>query len=130
MAETAAKKAAAPSPITVNIPGAPIPLNTDCALSGSIEFTCLPNPTTYVWTWNNSGVPAPIFAGQTNNYVTCAHGPNGPFTFNSSVSLNDTLTFQANSLTPSEHVPPHVPPALSGGKGTIKITSMVGADEK
>ena len=131
MAEAApAKHAAAISTINLAITGAPVPLNTNSALSGEILFINLQPTPVNIWTWNNSGVLANIFAGQTSNNIPCHLGNNGPFTFNSSVKLNDTLTFQANSNPPEGHEPAHGEPALSGGKGTIKITSMNRAEEK
>jgi hypothetical protein len=131
MAEPApAKKETANPPINLAITGAPVPLNSTSALSGQVYFDNLPPTAVNIWTWDNAGALANVFTGQTNNNLPCKLGSNGPFTFNSSVSLNDTITFQANSNPPSEHEPGHGAPALSGGKGTIKITSMDRTEDK
>lgn len=125
MAEAApAKQAAAASSISVNLTGAPVPLDTNASLSGGIIFINLPPTPVKIWTWDANGNLANIFVGETNHYVQCQLGSNGPFNFASSVSLNQTLSFQANSNPPSAHGEAAEKALLSGGKGTIKIGSM------
>ncbi len=132
MAEPAPAKheVAGPSSINLGISGAPVPLSTNASLSGGITFINLPPTPVKIWTWGANGALANIFVGQTGNYVSCQLGSNGPFSFNSSVALNQSLGFQANSTPPSEHGEVHEKDALSGVRGTIKITSMAGAAEK
>ena len=127
MAEAApAKHEAAASSISLGISGAPVPLSTNASLSGGITFINLPPTPVKIWTWDATGTLANIFVGQTGNYVSCQLGSNGPFSFNSSVALNQTLGFQANSIPPSEHGEAHGRDVASGVRGTIKITSMAG----
>jgi hypothetical protein len=131
MAEAApAKREAVASSISLALTGAPVPLNTNASLSGGVTFINLPPSPIKIWTWNASGALANIFVGQTGNYVSCQLGSNGPFQFNSSVTLNQTLSFQANANAPSAHGEAVEKDALSGVKGTIKITSMSHAEEK
>jgi hypothetical protein len=133
MAEAAPAKheaAAGPSSISLGISGAPVPLSTNASLSGGITFINLPPTPVKIWTWGANGDLANIFVGQTGNYVSCQLGSNGPFSFNSSVALNQSLGFQANSIPPSEHGKAHEKDVLSGVKGTIKITSMAGDEKK
>jgi len=125
MAEAApAKHEAAASSISVSLTGAPVPLNTNASLSGGIIFINLPPSPVKVWTWDASGNLANIFVGETNFYVQCQVGSNGPFQFAPSVTLNQTLTIQGNSVPPTAHGEAAAKDALSGGKGTIKIGSM------
>ena len=128
MAEPAPAKheVAGPSSISLGISGAPVPLSTNASLSGGITFVNLPPTPVKIWTWDATGTLANIFVGQTGNYVSCQLGSNGPFSFNSSVALNQTLGFQANSIPPSEHGEAHRTDVASGVRGTIKITSMAG----
>ncbi len=132
MAEPAPAKheAAGPSSINLGISGAPVPLSTDASLSGGITFINLPPTPVKIWTWDANGNLANIFQGETGNYVQCQLGSNGPFHFASTVALNQTLGFQANSVPPSEHGKAHEKDVLSGVRGTIKITSMTDVEEK
>jgi hypothetical protein len=132
MAEPAPAKheAAGPSSISLGISGAPVPLSTNASLSGGITFVNLPPTPVKIWTWDANGNLANIFQGESNYYVQCQIGSNGPFNFASTVTLNQTLGFQANSVPPSEHREAGEKDVASGVKGTIKITSMAGAEEK
>ncbi|MGA8071907.1 MAG: hypothetical protein WB995_00445 [Candidatus Acidiferrales bacterium] len=129
MAEAApAKKGAlAPSQINLALTGAPVPLTSSVPINGSVEFINLPPSPVTIWTWDASGALANIFTGEQNHCVPCQLGGNGPFSFDTSkVAVGDTLNFQANSKAPVPHGGAIEKDALTGVKGTIKVTSMAG----
>jgi len=109
--------------IIVSLNGTPNPENTDAALSDEIYFNVNPGPAVDLWTYDNDGDLNNIFASQTNNYEALKVGLNGPYTFNTNVvSVNDSLSFEANSNPPDEKRAGSGTKAVSP-KGTIKITS-------
>jgi|SRR5580658_4632790 hypothetical protein len=117
-----ARKADAPSQISLALTGAPVPLSSTVVLSGSVEFVNLPPSPIVIWTWDN-GVLANVFVGETNDCVPCTLGTNGPFTFSSNVKVGDTITIQANSGPPSQRAAAGTKRVQSGVKGTIKVGS-------
>ncbi len=126
MAEPAPAKriAAASHTITVSQTGNPSPLQTNADDADSIYFNVTGGQPCWIWTWDSDGNPANIFTNEQNDYLVCAAGLNGPYTFASGV--DGEVWFQATAPNASQPPPPTIAKTkdvLIGVKGTIMITS-------
>ena len=124
MAEAAPAKRDAVAPIHFNISGsAPVPLTGSQALNGTVYFICLDGPYN-ISTWDPAGTPAKVFVGETNDYLVCKAGSNGPYSFATNVvKVGDTVTFEPNPPTAAERKTAGAKDAI-GVKGTITITNV------
>jgi hypothetical protein len=125
MAEPAPAKSEAPAPIRFNITGsAPAPLTQSQAINGTVYFTCLDRPYN-ISTWDPAGTPANVFVGETNDYLVCVLGINGPYSFNTSVvNVGDTVTFEPNPPSSPQRTEAGAKGDVVGVKGTITITNV------
>jgi hypothetical protein len=69
----------ATDPITISPPGSrysPNPVNSSVANDGEVSFIC--GGACWIWTFVNQ-TPTNVFGGESNQYVPCIAGNNGPF---------------------------------------------------
>lgn len=120
MAEAAPAKFGAPQTDTIQITFAAnqygvVPVTSSVANNGQVSFVC----TRACWIWTIvSGALANAFVGETNHYLVCAPGNNGPFT--PAVS-NTTITVVP---LPVNSNPPPPQDAKDVLRGTITVSSM------
>jgi Flp pilus assembly protein TadG len=129
MAEPAPAKFGAPATdvvdIVYNASGyGPTPQNSSVANNGTVTFICQSRPS---WVWTGVGnALVNAFVGETNNYIPCNVGSNGPYSI---APAYQNSTINIIPLAVNSNPPP--PMFRDNLRGTIKVGSMIGkAEEK